>query len=105
VKIRLAGVGLAALLVVAACGASAETATGIVLHVDGTSPSAISSFLLRTADGHVITFMVGPVTFDQQSFPPEHLREHQALAMPVTVTYQVENGQDVAVKLQDAPRS
>ena len=47
--------------------------------------------------------MVGPVTFDQTSFPPEHLREHQALASPVTVTYQVQDGKNVAIKLEDAP--
>ena len=100
---RLAGLALTAALLVGACSSSSLTATGVVIQVTGTSPSAISSFLLHTADNQVLTFVVGPVTFDQTSFPPEHLREHQALAAPVTVTYQVQDGKNVAIKLADAP--
>lgn len=100
---RLAGLALAAVLLAAACSGSELTVTGVVIQVTGTSPSAISSFLIHTADNQVLTFTVGPVTFDQKSFPPEHLREHQALAVPVVVTYQVQGGQNVATKLADAP--
>ncbi len=90
-------------MLVGGCGASDLTATGVVIQVTGTSPSAVSSFVLHTAKDQVLTFVVGPVTFDQTSFPPEHLREHQALAEPVVVTYQVQDGQNVAIKLADAP--
>ena len=90
-------------MLVGACAPSQSMATGVVIQVTGTSPSAISSFLLHTADNQVLTFVVGPVTFDQASFPPEHLREHQALAAPVLVTYQVQDGKNVAIKLADAP--
>jgi hypothetical protein len=100
---RLIGLALAAVVLAGGCSSSSLTATGVVIQVTGTSPSAISSFLLHTADNQVLTFVVGPVTFDQKSFPPEHLREHQALAAPVTVTYQVQDGQNVAIKLADAP--
>jgi hypothetical protein len=103
VRGRLAGLTLAAAILAAGCSPSQLTATGVVIQVTGTSPSAISSFLLHTADDQVLTFAVGPVTFDQRSFPPEHLREHQALALPVVVTYQVQEGQNIAVKLVDAP--
>jgi len=104
--VRRAALGVAAAIafLVAACSGTLQTASGIVLQVTGTSVSDISSFVLRTNDGTLITFEVGPVTFDQQSFPPEHLREHQRLALPVLVTYQVQNGQDVALKLEDAPK-
>jgi len=34
-----------------------------------------------TADGQVLTFTVGPIAFDQSSFPPEHLREHACRAV------------------------
>ena len=105
-RARLAILLIAAVSVgggVAGCSPAEQSVSGLVIQVNGTSPSAISSFVLRTADGRLITFMVGPVTFDQQSFPPEHLREHQALAAPVIVTYRVENGANVAVKLADAP--
>ncbi len=90
-------------MLVGACSPSQLTATGVVIQVTGTSPSAISGFLLHTADNQVLTFIVGPVTFDQTTFPPEHLREHQALASPVTVTYQVQDAKNVAIKLEDAP--
>jgi hypothetical protein len=99
----LVGLALSAAVLVGACSSSQLTATGVVIQVTGTSPSAISSFLLHTADNQVLTFMVGPVTFDQKSFPPEHLREHQALASPVVVTYEVQDGKNVALKLADAP--
>jgi len=79
------------------------TAIGIVLRVTSTSPSAVSSFVLRTPDGQVLTIATESVTFDKDSFPPEHLREHQALAAPVKVTYVVSGGQNVAVRLEDAP--
>jgi hypothetical protein len=98
----LVGLALTAVMLVGACSSSTLTATGVVIQVTGTSPSAISSFLLHTADNQVLSFTVGPVTFDQKSFPPEHLREHQALASPVIVTYQVQDGQNVAIKLADA---
>jgi hypothetical protein len=103
VRGRLAGLTLTAALLAGACSPAQLQVTGVVIQVTGTSPSAIGSFLLHTADDRVLTFVVGPVTFDQKSFPPEHLREHQALALPVTVTYQVQDGQNVAVKLADAP--
>jgi len=103
VRGRLVGLAVTAVMLVGACSSSQLTATGVVIQVTGTSPSAITSFLLHTADNQVLTFVVGPVTFDQKSFPPEHLREHQALASPVIVTYQVQDGKNVAVKLADAP--
>jgi hypothetical protein len=100
---RLLGVALAAILVAGGCSGTLQTASGVVLQVNGSSLTEIDSFVLRTADGELITFDVGPVTFDATSFPPEHLREHQALASPVRVTYQVQDGRKVAVKLEDAP--
>ena len=102
---RLVGLAVAAAVLAGACSPSDLTATGVVIQVTGTSPSAISSFLMHTADNQVLTFVVGPVTFDQKTFPPEHLREHQALGVPVIVTYQVQAGQNVAIKLADAPGS
>jgi hypothetical protein len=101
-------VALAIALAAAGCAGAAPatprlTATGIVVRVTSTSPSAVSSFVLRTADGQVFSFSTEAVTFDKDSFPPEHLREHQALAEPVMVTYEVHDGQDVAVRLEDAP--
>jgi hypothetical protein len=100
-----AGVSLAAILLVAACNGTLQSASGVVLQVNGASLTQIDSFVLRTSDGQILTFTVGPVTFDQTSFPPQHLREHQQLAQPVKVTYRVEDGKNVAIKLEDAPQN
>jgi hypothetical protein len=98
-------VTLAALLLCVACSGTLQTASGVVLQVDGTSLTQINSFVLRTADGQVLTFAVDTVAFDQTSFPPQHLREHQQLASPVKVTYRVDSGKNVAIKLEDAPQN
>lgn len=100
-----AGLSLAAVLLFAGCSGTLQTVSGVVLQVNGTSLTQIDSFVLRTADGQIITFTVGPITFDQTSFPPQHLREHQQLASPVKVTYRVEDGKNVATKLEDAPQN
>ena len=101
----IAPIALAAVLLCAGCGGTLQTASGVVLKVNGTSLSQIDSFVLRTADGQVITFTVGPIAFDQSSFPPEHLREHQQLATPVKVTYRMDGDTRVAIKLEDAPQN
>lgn len=90
-------------LAVVGCGATLQQETGVVIQVNGTSPSDIQSFVLRTNDGRLLTFDASLATFDQQSFPPEHLREHQALASPIVVTYRRDGDTMVAVKLADAP--
>ena len=94
---------LAAVMLLGACGGTLQTASGVVLKVNGTSLTQIDSFVLRTADGQVITFSVGSIAFDQSSFPAEHLREHQQLATPVKVTYRMDGDTRVAIKLEDAP--
>ncbi|MEA2622612.1 MAG: hypothetical protein QOH61_1522 [Chloroflexota bacterium] len=88
---------------VAGCTGTLQRATGIVVNVQSQSLTEIDAFELRTAEGQILTFAVGPITFDGGSFPPQHLREHQALAQPVLVTYRVEDGRNVAIKLEDAP--
>jgi hypothetical protein len=62
----------------------------------------VDGFTLRTGDGTVMTFSVGVVDQDEGAFPPEHLTEHQRTAEPVKVTYKVQDGKNVATKLQDA---
>ncbi len=103
-KKLFAFVGLLSLaLVIAACnGASQQVVTGVVLTVDQPSAGQVDGFTLHTSDGPVMTFTVGVVDQDAGAFPPEHLTEHQRTAEPVKVTYKVQNGQNVATKLQDA---
>jgi hypothetical protein len=89
-------------LVAACSGPQPQVVTGVVITVDQPSAGNVDGFTLRTSDGQVMTFTVGVVDQDEGAFPPEHLTEHQRTAEPVKVTYKVQNGQNVATKLQDA---
>lgn len=72
-----------------------------MVEVVGSSPAEIESFSLRTSDGQVLSFTIGPIELDEGAFPPAHLREHQAVAEPVEVTYRREGDRLVAVRLED----
>jgi len=78
-------------------------ATGIVVAVNETGPLKVSSFTLRTSSGELITFQVGDLQVGGRYFDGPHLKTHQATALPIVVTYRVENGQKVAFRLADAP--
>jgi hypothetical protein len=77
-------------------------AVGIVTLVVGSSPDQVSSFTLRTPEGQYLMFELGERLMPG-SFPPAHLRDHQASAQPVKVEYEVEAGRLVAFDLRDAP--
>ena len=94
---------LAGVLAVAGCSEALQTTSGIVISVDSPSAGVVDGFVLRTSDGRTITFSTRATQFDRQGFPPQHLREHQALATPVQVTYRPANGANEVVKLEDAP--
>lgn len=108
---RRAALGLALCLLVvlpvAACsGPETQTVDGLVVSVVGDSPVAIQSFELHTADGRTLTFTFdGPIPFGGNAFPGQHLREHEALALPVRVTYRVDGSGPterlVVVRLED----
>jgi uncharacterized lipoprotein NlpE involved in copper resistance len=97
---------VAALLVafpLVGCAAAAEkTATGVVVSVDSPTLGQVNGFTLRTASGETLVFSVGVVDQGAGAFPPQHLTEHQADGEPVTVTYTVKDGKNVATKLTDA---
>ena len=82
---------------------SARSAVGIVVSVEGTSPGWVERFSLRTEEGRVLVFEVGPLDLSGGGFPAAHLREHQATAAPVAVDYRVEGDRQVATRLRDAP--
>lgn len=102
------GVGLAVaiiavgVLLVAMLGQPArQTETGVVIAVDAASLTDVRGFTIRTPDGRTVTFRLGQLE-NRAQFPPGHLGEHVATAVPVVVTYQTENGERVAVHLADA---
>ncbi len=92
-------------LILAGCGgavAPVQTVEGIVFEVVGDSPVDIGSFTIRTAQGEQLRFSLSGVDLGDDGFPATHLREHQALAQPVRVTYRVEGETNVVVRLEDA---
>ena len=73
--------------------------------VDVQSPSIqrLESFTLRTVDGRELVFSAAP-NFNAgvaHAMSPGHMREHMALADPVTVTYREEGGRLVALSATD----
>ncbi|MEJ7803324.1 MAG: hypothetical protein WKH68_08130, partial [Candidatus Limnocylindria bacterium] len=87
------------------CGgaeAPVRTVEGLVLEVVGDSPADIEAFTLRTDEGEALRFSLGAVDSADAGFPASHLREHQALAEPIRVTYRREGETNVVVRLDDA---
>jgi hypothetical protein len=101
---------LAALLLVAAgCAPAAtavpptRTARGVLLSVESPSIQRVESFTLRTDDGQELSFATAP-DFNasaSHAMTPGHMRQHMALADPVTVTYREEQGRLVAQSATD----
>lgn len=104
--------GLLVLGLAAACGPSATTSPagpgspvdGVVLTIDASGLSQVHGFTLRTAAGQTYTFLIGNLE-DPIAFPPGHLAEHQANALPVRVYFVPGPAGLVAYRLEDAPRS
>ncbi len=104
VGLGLAVAALAALVVVATLlGRPApRTEVGVVISVDAVSLTNVRGFTIQTVDGRTVQFRVGQLENGAQ-FPPGHLGEHAATAVPIVVTYRDENGEHVAIRLEDAP--
>jgi len=83
--------------------ATPATVDGVVTRVEGTSPTEVSSFVLRTDEGRLLDFSVGRLDLSGDAFPAGHLREHLATAQPVRVTYVADGGTPLAIRLEDAP--
>jgi hypothetical protein len=94
---------LAALSLGCASQPPARTERGILLDVQGASLQRVESFTLRTDDGRELTFRTAP-NFNEgpsHSMSPGHMRQHMALAEPVTVTYREEGNSLVALSATD----
>jgi hypothetical protein len=88
------------------CSAPEKTQSvrGVLLYVVSPSIQQVDSFRLRTDDGRELSFLVAP-DFNKgaaHAMTPGHMRQHMALADPVTVTYREENGKLIAVSATDA---
>ena len=79
-----------------------QTETGLVVAVDSSGLTDVRGFTLRTDDGRTVAFRIGVLENGAQ-FPPGHLLEHAATGVRIVVTYRQENGERIAVRLDDAP--
>lgn len=89
---------------VAACQPTLREEVGVVISIESAGLGKVDGFELRTADGRLLTFDTRDLAFDRVGFPASHLSEHLATTEPVRVTYRLEDGRNVAVRLVDAPR-
>ncbi len=110
VLVLVAVIGVAALSVFVLNGAGtgstgpagSETVVGVIVRVESEGLDQVTGFDLRTIDEGTLQFRIGVLENGAQ-FPPGHLVEHQASAVPVKVWYLTEDGARVAVRLEDAP--
>lgn len=92
---------------VAACDGSTarpptQSATGVVIRVDGPSAAEVTGFALRTNAGDVHEFVVGTLDLNSGGLPAPHLRDHLVSGEPITVGYTIESGRFIAVRYIDA---
>lgn len=82
--------------------AESSRATGVVIAADGPNAAQVDSFSLRTSDGLVLQFKVVRLDLTDGGLPSAHLREHMAAGEPITVSYHVEYGLNIADRYIDA---
>ena len=83
--------------------AQTQTAHGVLIDVQARGLQQLDSFTVRTDDGQELTFVPAP-NFNQgesHAMTPGHMRQHMALADPVSVTYRDEAGRLVALSATD----
>ena len=93
------------LAVVAACAPAAATQSvhGVLVDVQSPSIQRVDSFIVRTDDGRELEFSATS-NFNEgaaHAMSPGHMRQHMALADPVTVVYRQENGRLIALSATD----
>ena len=102
IGLAIAVLALAFVLVSAFGQPPRRTETGLVTAVDATSLTNVRGFTIRTDDGRTVVFRIGALENPAQ-FAPGHLLEHRATGVKIVVTYHQENGDLVAIRLDDAP--
>ncbi len=77
-----------------------------MISAEGPNAAQVDRFSLRTNAGQVILFVVGRLDQSNDGLPAPHLREHLVSGIPITVFYNAEQGNNVAVRYIDvAPTS
>jgi hypothetical protein len=104
--VRASAAVFLAVLLVLACSAPPQptkSAHGVLLSVEAPSIQKVDRFTLRTDDGQELDFVAAP-DFNQGSahaMSPGHMRQHMAMAEPMTVTYREDNDRLVALNAVD----
>jgi hypothetical protein len=101
--------GVAVLVgVLAACSGGDQIATGTVVAVEG-DLTTVTSFDVQVEGGGRMTFVPEPgltrFAADESGEGAHltHLRDHLRDGHPVMVTYRVEDGVNVAIRVEDSP--
>jgi len=79
----------------------ASPVEGIVVRVVSSGLDDVQGFTIRTSAGEMVDFRMGELV-NGAEFPPGHLAEHQATSEPVRVYFEVDGGERVAVRIDDA---
>ena len=82
-----------------------QSVSGIILDVQATSMVFADQITLRDSSGSLWRFRVDPevVTNNQEPQSASHLRQHMAVADPVTVRYIKLGSELVAMRIVDGP--
>lgn len=102
IGLLIAALALGSVVVSAFGQAPRQTETGVVIAVDSSGLTDVRGFSIRTDEGRTVPFRIGVLENGAQ-FPPGHLLEHAATGVKVVVTYRRENGDLVAIRIEDAP--
>jgi hypothetical protein len=102
IGLLIAALALGSVVVSALGQAPRQTETGLVIAVNSSGLTDVRGFSIRTDEGRTLAFRIGVLENGAQ-FPPGHLLEHAATGVKVVVTYRRENGDLVAIRIEDAP--
>ncbi len=81
---------------------SSSPVEGVIVHVESTGLTQVTSFDLRAGNGAIYSFLLAELT-NGTEFPPGHLTEHQANSVPVRVYFAITGKELFATRLEDAP--
>ena len=79
----------------------AQQAVGVIVAVDSAGLTNVRGFTLRVNGDTEMPFVLDQLE-NGTDFPPGHLVEHQAAALPIRVWYRTEGGVNHAIRLEDA---
>jgi hypothetical protein len=74
----------------------------VVISAEGANAAEVDRFTLRADDGRQLAFTVERLDVSGGGLPAPHLREHLVSGDPITVSYRVENGVNIALRYTDA---